>query len=100
MGRSTAADLAKTDQAATEHATGFEPPIYNIWQRQEEITGPRTPWARKKTGPACGPEITTKGGLRQIPLPHRFPPHTGIETIRRISSSVSKQAFDTATSFL
>jgi hypothetical protein len=28
-------DLAKSDQAAAEHATGFEPPIYNIWKWRE-----------------------------------------------------------------
>ncbi len=30
------ANLAKTDRVAAEHATGFEPPIYNIWKQQKK----------------------------------------------------------------
>jgi len=28
--------LAKSAQAAAEHATDFEPPIYNVWKQQEK----------------------------------------------------------------
>jgi hypothetical protein len=33
------ADLGKSDQAASEHATDFEPPVYNIWKQQEKTAG-------------------------------------------------------------
>lgn len=31
--------LAKNEQSAAEHATDFEPPIYNIWKQQEKTAG-------------------------------------------------------------
>jgi hypothetical protein len=31
--------LAKAQQAAAEHATDFDPPIYNIWKQQEKTGG-------------------------------------------------------------
>lgn len=31
--------LAKTDAAAAEHATDFEPPIYNVWKQQSKSEG-------------------------------------------------------------
>ena len=31
--------LAKTAQAAAEHATDFEPPIYNVWKQQSKSEG-------------------------------------------------------------
>ena len=33
------ADFAKTDQSAAEHATDFEPPLYNIWKQQTKTDG-------------------------------------------------------------
>jgi hypothetical protein len=33
-GNGNIAEFAKTDRAAAEHATDFEPPIYNIWKQQ------------------------------------------------------------------
>ena len=32
------ADLPKTEQAASEHATDFDIPIYNIWKQQTKWT--------------------------------------------------------------
>jgi len=31
--------LGKTHQAAADHATDFEPPIYNIWKQQTKTAG-------------------------------------------------------------
>lgn len=33
------AKLPKSDRAAAEHATEFEPPIYNVWKQQEKSHG-------------------------------------------------------------
>jgi hypothetical protein len=33
--------LAKTQQAASEHAIDFDPPIYNIWKQQEKTVRDR-----------------------------------------------------------
>lgn len=33
------ADLGKTTQAAADHATDFDPPIYNIWRQQTKTSG-------------------------------------------------------------
>lgn len=33
------AELPKSDKASSEHATGFDPPIYNIWKKQEKSKG-------------------------------------------------------------
>lgn len=32
-------DLEKPDKASAEHATDFDPPIYNIWKQQEKTAG-------------------------------------------------------------
>ena len=34
------ANLGKSDRAAAEHATDFDPPIYNIWKQQTKTAGP------------------------------------------------------------
>jgi hypothetical protein len=33
------ANLPKSDKPAAEHATDFDPPIYNIWKQQTKTTG-------------------------------------------------------------
>jgi hypothetical protein len=33
--------LNKSDRAAAEHATDFDPPIYNVWKQQEKTRGSR-----------------------------------------------------------
>jgi hypothetical protein len=38
---SETADLPKPNKAASEHATDFEPPIYNIWKQQDKTPGGR-----------------------------------------------------------
>jgi hypothetical protein len=30
---------SKSDQAAADHATDFDPPIYNVWKQQEKTAG-------------------------------------------------------------
>lgn len=32
-------NLAKTELAAAEHATNFDPPIYNVWKQQDKTSG-------------------------------------------------------------
>ena len=61
----------------------------------------RTGTAPKKADPQDGPAAPAKGGgLRQIPLSHRFHPREGIETMRRLPSSGSKRRFDISNSLL
>jgi hypothetical protein len=31
--------MTKPDQLAAEHATDFEPPIYNVWKQQSKTEG-------------------------------------------------------------
>jgi hypothetical protein len=33
------ANLAKSDRAVADHATDFDPPLYNIWKQQEKTRG-------------------------------------------------------------
>lgn len=33
------AELPQSDKAASEHATDFEPPIYNVWKQQKKTAG-------------------------------------------------------------
>ena len=33
------AELPKSDKASSEHATDFDPPLYNIWKQQEKTSG-------------------------------------------------------------
>jgi hypothetical protein len=33
------ADLPNSDKAAADHATEFDPPLYNIWKQQEKTAG-------------------------------------------------------------
>jgi hypothetical protein len=37
-------NLAKNHKASAEHATDFEPPIYNIWKQREHRQAPAAVW--------------------------------------------------------
>jgi hypothetical protein len=43
--------LTKAQQAAAEHATDFDPPIYNVWKQQEKTKGPISPSPRPRKTP-------------------------------------------------
>ena len=48
------ANLAKREQAAAEHATDFDVPIYNIWKQQKKSNGSLTSKTQKSVGSTIG----------------------------------------------
>lgn len=54
-------NLAKIHKSAAEHATDFDPPIYNVWKQQEKTGGSEIPIDR--TGGIQGP-CPPQGDLR------------------------------------
>ena len=76
--------LRKPDKAAAEHATEFEPPIYNIWKQQKKSKGSshfgntpstRAGRSRPNRGSGAGCPNSRSQTTQALPPNHRYLPH-------------------------